>query len=755
MALSLLGAYLYLRYATPVYRSASALLVKGSGSGDDEPVNDRFNQLFVLDHSINIQSEIELIKSKPLMEQVVKKLGLNFQYYSKGKIDDVHHYGDMPFRVDVLELQQPSQEFVLNLHFAPDGSFSLEGDTRRLVFGQPFQTPQGRFVVVKLPNAGLGQAYRAEWWPTGKLAAELTNKLMVVPKGGTGILNLMLEATHPQLAADVLNQLMREYQVATIEDKNETKRQTITFVNDRLQVVSRELDSLTSLLLAYQQEANLLDASGQSAAFLARIDAIDEQARAQDAQVAIARIIENYLQDSRNNFTVVPSSLGLADGTLNSLISAYNLAQLERKNLLDGRVPAGNARVQQMEKSIEQLRLNILEALRNLVSAIRTNTNRINREKNTVTAQARQLPVQEQELLELKRQLEMKQAVFKILMEKREESAISLAATISNIKVVEAAAPAPLPLRPEKGSAKLIALFIGLALPAAFIFIKELLNNKINSRTDLEKLTSAPVLAEIGHTYATELLVARSGNRSMVAEQFRTLRSNLQYVLAGKQGAVILVTSTSSGEGKSFVSANLGAVLAMAGKKNIVLELDIRKPNILQKMGMGRKPGLTNWLVGKVAMESLPVPVEGYDNLDVLPCGAVPPNPSELLLNPRMEELFQYLRSRYDAVVIDTAPVGIVSDALNLARFADTTLYITRQSHTLKKQIGLIEDFASQQKLPALSVVLNDVQHTAALGYYGYGKYGYAYTDGAGYFDPEQAELPAKNMRRFLRKERI
>lgn len=749
-----MGAYLYLRYATPVFQSTSALFVKGSSSEDEGAANDRFSQLFVLDHSINIQSEIELIKSKPLMQKVVDNLGLNFQYYSKGKIDDVHHYGDLPFRVETLMLKDAAQPFALDISFIENESFLVAGDTCRHVFNQPFATPQGRFKLVPTQKGGLSEAYRAEWWPSSMLAGELASQLVVAPKGGTGILNLVLETTHPQLSADVLNQLMHAYQVTTIEDKNETKRQTIAFVNDRLQVVSRELDSLTALLLAYQKQTNLLDPGSQSAAYLARMDAIDEQARTQNAQVAIAKIITAYLSDGRNNFTVVPSTLGLADGTLNTLISAYNLAQLEHKGLLDSKVPVGNARVQQLEKSIEQLRLNILEALRNLVVAIRDSGNRMNREKRAVAGRAQQLPVQEQNLLELKRQLEMKQSVYKILMEKREESAISLAATISNIKVVEAAAPVPLPVRPEKGNAKLLAIFIGLALPAGFIFVKELLNDKINSRADLEKLTSVPILAEVGHTYAEEMLVARPGNRSMVAEQFRTLRSNLQYVVPAKPCPVILVTSTSSGEGKSFVSANLGAVLAMAGKKTIVLELDIRKPNVLQKVGLSRKPGLTNWLVGKVAMEDLPVQVAGYENLDVLPCGAVPPNPSELLLHPQLDTLFQWLRSRYDAIVIDTAPVGIVSDALNLARFADATLYITRQGHTFKRQVKLIADFAVHQKLPALSVVLNDVQLDAAFGYYGYGRYGYAYGGGAGYFDPEQPGGGGNKKRNFLQKEK-
>jgi tyrosine-protein kinase Etk/Wzc len=736
VAATLLGAYLYLRYSTPVYQAAGALLVKGTSSEEGTAGSgDRFSQLFVLDNSINVQSEIELLKSKPLMERVIEKLNINYQYHTKGKISEVHHYKDVPFMLQTLSLNDSAAAFSFEINFNPDGSFSIKGQKGYFRFGQAFALPQGRFALVRIAGSSLGEAYRVDWKPTSTMAANLSAALQVAPKGSTGILNLVLETTHPLLAADVLNQLMREYQVATIEDKNETKRQTIAFVDDRLRVVSRELDSVTSLLLAYQKKNNLIDAEGQSAGYLARIDAFDVQSREQEAQASIARMIEAYLADSRNNFSIVPSSLGLADPTLNTMISAYNVAQLERKALVDGNVPATNARVLQMNSGIEQLRLSILESIRNLKGAYSNAIGRLQQEQGTVRSRVELLPIQEQNLQEIKRQQEMKQAVVKILMEKREESAISLAATISNIKVVEAAAANPQPVRPDRNSIRLIAIALGLALPALVIFILELLNDKVTSRADIEKGTNVPILGEIGHAYNNEAVVVRSGNRGIVAEQFRIVRSNLQYVLATVQRPVILVTSSFSSEGKSFVSTNLGAVMSLAGKRTLILEFDIRKPQILAGLGLGKRPGLTNWLLDKARLEDLPVPVPGFDNLFVLPCGPVPPNPAEMLLHPKMETLFAWVRANYDAVLMDTAPAGIVSDALILSHFADATLYITRQGRTFKKQVEMIDDFARQEKLPRMSVVLNDVRMETAYGYYSYGKYGYGYGEKAGYFE--------------------
>jgi capsular exopolysaccharide synthesis family protein len=245
-------------------------------------------------------------------------------------------------------------------------------------------------------------------------------------------------------------------------------------------------------------------------------------------------------------------------------------------------------------------------------------------------------------------------------------------------------------------------------------------------------------------------MVVKANNRGIVAEQFRIIRSNLQYVLTNIQKPVILVTSSFSGEGKSFVSTNLGAVMALANKKTIILEFDIRKPKVLSHLGIPKQPGITNYLLGSISLEQLPIPVPNYENLFVLACGPVPPNPSELLLDPKIGELFSYLKENFDVVIVDTAPVGMVSDALTLSKFADATLYITRQGHTYKKQITLLDEFHTQRKLPKMSIILNDVKLQTGYGYYGYGRYGYGYgqSSKSGYFSDE--ERPNGFMRKWF-----
>ena len=264
------------------------------------------------------------------------------------------------------------------------------------------------------------------------------------------------------------------------------------------------------------------------------------------------------------------------------------------------------------------------------------------------------------------------------------------------------------------------------------------MNDKVTTRHDIEKITSATILGEVGHSFGKNNLVVTNNSRSVVAEQFRIIRSNLQYVVHNVEKPVVLVTSSFSGEGKSFISTNIGAVMGLAGKRTIILEFDIRKPKILSHLNLPKHPGLTNYLLGKVRLESLPIQVDGQENLFVLPCGPVPPNPAELLLDPKLNDLFDFLRENFDVVIMDTAPVGMVSDALTLSKYANCTLYIVRQGHTYKKQIGLIDSFYREGKLPKISLILNDVKLRSGYGYYGYGRYGYGYGYGSGYFDDDQ-----------------
>ena len=748
LILALLAGYLYLRYTTPVYRSAGALMIRKDNpqGGSGGTGGDQFQQMFVLDNSINIQSEIELIQSRPVMERVVNALELNTSYFSKGNIGETNIYKNSPFKLEVVQLRDSGAAFNLEVQVANDYGFRLGEEEKVIPFGHAFEAGNGTFRLMRTPVPLAVNQYRVTWQPTGAVAGILVEELLVAPKGNTGTVLISLDAAHPQLAADVVNRLMQEYQVVTREDKNETNQRMLQFIDGRLADVQLELDTVTRRLLAYQNAHNIISPESQSNSYFSRVEESDRQLNEHRVQDDIARMIDNYLRNRENNFSLVPSTLGLQDPTLSNLIAAYNVAQMERKALLDGNVPRTNPLVAQKEDQIEQLRVNILESLRNLRRSIAASIANLEQLGSQARSQIRALPAKEQNLAEIKMQQATKQAVLNLLMEKREQTAIALAGTISNMRVVEQAGANNTPVEPNSRNVYLLAFVAGLALPALSIFGLELLNDKVNKRQELEKLTATPIVGEVGHSYSKEALVVKPNTRSMVAEQFRIIRSNLQYFLTSVEKPVLLVTSSFSGEGKSFISTNLGAVMSLANKKTIILEFDIRKPKVLSHLGMPKKPGLTNYMLGKAKAEELTVPVPGYDNLFVLPCGPVPPNPAELLLEPKLDELFVYLKEAFDVIVIDTAPVGMVSDATTLSRFANSTLYIVRQGYTFKKQIRLINEMQVNGQLPKVSVILNDVKANSGYGYYGRGHYGYGY--GAGYFDEE--EKPKNGMMGWL-----
>ncbi|RYY90497.1 MAG: polysaccharide biosynthesis tyrosine autokinase [Chitinophagaceae bacterium] len=737
LVLSLIIAFFYLRYTSPTFQSRGALvLTEDKSSGNS---NDKFAQIFVDDRSKNIQNEIEYLKSKSLMTRVVDTLGLNVQYYAKGKIKQLNVYKNAPFRLQVLGLTDSARSFDLVVNFVNSGSFNLGLDKKKSYqLNQEFSTEDGRFRIVPIGMPSAGSQYSVRYAPVGRAVRSVLGGLTPMNKSGSsGIIILTMEADNASMAADVINELMNQYRLATVEDKNAKTQKTLDFLNGRLAIVNREVDSITRLVNEYQARHHIADAEAQTNNLITRSSATEDKIRDIRLQVGVLDAVAEYLRDRSKIYEKVPFSLDIQDASLQAQIQVFNTLQAERKKLIsDDNVPPAHPMVKQVESQLEKNRIFIIESLNNVRRAYLANIGQLQQANASIAGEMSTLPAKQQGLAELKQALQTKADLFKFLNEKKEETAISLAATISNTRVLEQAEVSKAPVRPTSGKVRGIALLIGLMIPLLFVLVLEIMDDKITSRNDIERHTAATVLGEIGHAGAEDTLVVKPRSRSFIAEQVRIVRSNLQYVLTdippGK-APVLLITSSFSGEGKSFVSTNIGAVMALAGKRTVILEFDVRKPKILSGLGITKKPGLTNFMLGKSGIEELLVPVEGVENLFVLPCGPVPPNPAELLLDKKLDELFEYLTTHYDFLVMDTAPVGMVGDAMTLARFVDTTLYIVRQGVTHKKQLEMVNDFFLSGKLPKMNIILNDVKLRAGYGYYGYGRYGYGYGYGGSY----------------------
>jgi len=738
VALTLFAAFVYLRYTVPIYRVGSSMLIKTEQQGGGRP--DKFEDMFLNDRNQNIQSEIEILKSKPLMQRVVDSLHLQFSYYAKGKIKTVNIYKQTPFKLTALQIEDSTRGFTMKVKFINDNQFRINGEKKNFSFGQVFKNKDGVFSLSRNPFGVVNSEYNIVWSPTSSAARAYAGALQIIPKTpGTGILGMSMMTPNPQLGADILNKLMEEYDRYTILKKQESSDKKLAFIDDRLSETGHKLDSVSQALLNYKVNNNIIDADKQSESYFSNLSESDKAIIQQTLEKMKAEFVEAYLKDKRNEYSKVPSTLMLEDATFSALVTEYNKVQFERQNLIESQIPETNPSVSEKTAELEKLRTSILENLKNIKASISSEIALMQRKSDFNQSELRQIPAKTKEQEEIERNKLVLENLYKILQETQLQTAISRASTISNSEIIDRAYPSSVPVKPNKKAIRILAVLLGLGLPALFIFIGEILNDKVTTRFDIERLTSAPILGEIGHSYSNNVLIVNKTTRSMVAEQFRIIRSNLQYII-NKEKSVILVTSSYSGEGKSYITTNMGAVLALAGKKTVILEFDIRKPKLLSGLGIAKGPGITNYLVGKAKLEDLIRQVPDQANLFILGCGPVPPNPAELLLDQRVEQMFEWLRENFDIVLVDTAPVGMVSDAMTLSKFADSTLYLVRQGHTFKKQVALIDEFYQANKLPKLSIIVNDVKLKPGYGYYGYGRYGYGYGYGYGsYYEEETA----------------
>ena len=743
VALCLLGAYLYLRYTTPIYRVTGTLIFKQQEQSRGGKFDDIFNAKNVSD----VQSEIEILKSQPLMERVVESVKLQTSYFAVGKIKTLNIYTDCPFRLNIIKLTDSFSSFKMNFTFPTENEFRINKESEKFKFGDVFGNSYGLFSLTKVYNGVKGKEFNVEWKSTQEQASMYAPIVRVAPKiAGSSIYNIQIDYTNSALAADIVNNLMLRYKDASIDDKNATIIQRLDYIITQLIRIDRDLDSIEAKRIVYINENNLSGYESQLESFFEIQTRSDEAIQNQKQQLVIIDIMTAYLKDTMNNFEKTPSSLSLSDETLGTMVVAYNQMQLERKKMLEQKIPEENPQIQAKNAELEKLRTSILESLKNVKIAYNSAIDDFYKRGTAAIYKQKEMPAKIQRLLEMERERDSKLALYKFLQEQREETAMQQAATVSSSKVLSVAYPTNTPIKPNRRAIQLLAIILGLGLPAMYIFFQEIINDKISTRYDIEKLTDAAVLGEVGHSYSSTSMIVSKTNRSMVSEQFRIIRSNLQYVLNKVEKPVIMITSSFSAEGKSFITTNLGGVMALAGKKTVMLEFDIRKPKLFSGMKLNSKQGITNFLVGKAEMADLPVKIPGYENLYGISCGPVPPNPAELLLDSRMEEMFKWLKENFDVVLIDTAPVGMVSDAMTLGKFADTTLYIVRQGYTYKKQISLIDEFYHGNRLPKISIIINDVKLKPGYGYYGYGRYGYGYGYGGGYYEIEQGQDTPKRI---------
>lgn len=747
VAFTLVGAYIKLRYSTPIYSVSSKLLVsqpQSLGGGE------KFDDIFMMQRSDKLSDEIEIIKSRSMATRVVKSLGLQKQIYNKGKIRSTILYPDYPFNFDIINVADSAAGFGVLITLLPNSQFTINDQPKKYFYNEQVNLPSVNFRITgtnRNPSSFASNEFVVSWAPAENIAAGISGGIGVTRVNDfANVLQLSYQTENVQLGADILNQYMKEYQQANLQDKREIAAKTLTFIDDQLKAVFNELGGVEQNLKNYREKNRVINPEAQSEMFFGELAETNRVMAEHEVKSKITNYLTNYVSDAANKYKIIPSMLGIEEPTLLQQVTEFNKLQLERETALKTTAP-NNPRMEILETAIEKLRNDMVENLRNLQNTEQFALESIRSKNQQADRMISSIPSKEKQLLEVTRQQSILQELYQYLLQKKLETAIGSASTISNIKAVEPAMANGIPIGPNKKGLYILAIAIGIAIPAAIIFIREYLNDKVSSKQEIEQLTKTPILGEIGHAEENNVLVVTKNNRRFLAEQFRIIRSNLQYILPNVQKPVLLVTSSFSGEGKSFISTNLGSVLALSGKRTVILEFDIRKPKILKGLGLYERKGLTNFIVGSISLNEVIHPVPDVENLFVIPCGPVPPNPAEMLLHEKIDQLFSELRNQFDAIIIDSAPVGLVSDAITLGKYADGTIYIVRHNYTLKNHIQIIDEIYENKKLPHPSIIINDITVRGGYGYYGYGTYGYGYGYGVNGSGESYFESSAKKSR--------
>jgi capsular exopolysaccharide synthesis family protein len=718
------GIY-YFRYTAPKYEASTSLMVISNFAKVSDVIEDALKGK----QEINLTNEILYLSSESLMARNVLKNNFNIYYFRKGKLLNIDIYNSAPFILEPQKITDDNFSFSFNIKtldssggdftYGPDNSlklFSFKWDSPFRINGQTFVLEAKRKTFANEPE------YIVQWKPVGLVTSELLKYLTVKaldPK--SNVIELSLITENLQKGVDVLNGLFEEFNLSDIEDRTNLSKSTVQFIDNRLLNISGELKGVEGNLEDYQGSQDLVDIKGQSTQSMENSNTLSKTIKDINVQKGIVSMISDYFSNSDNNGKLVPSSLGLNDATLSLLITQYNELQLKKQR--ETPVVAPNSTVMQdLNTQLDNLKRSILESLNSIGKNLDFQANNFEQQNSQYKNFLSTIPHNERILQEIKRKQGVTEGLYLYLLQKREEAAIS--STASNVAHYKQLDPASGegPVEPKLSNILLYTTLLGFAIGFGFIYFRDILNDRVDNLYDIRKRTSIPILGEIRHIPKRKKQAISVLGKSMAGEEFRVLRTNISFILKKKGDKTILVTSSMSGEGKSFISFNLAAVCAMPGKKVALLEFDTRNPSFGDRLTVNGEIGLTDFITGnKKILGEIYQTVAEIPSLHIYPCGPLPTNSADLLLMKSVTDLFEILKAEYDYIIINTPPAGLVSDAFILGKFADLSLFIIRQRFTLKKQVHFANDLSASKKLNDINLVFNDLISNEKYTYYGYG----------------------------------
>lgn len=747
---ALAGAFFYLKTLTPLYTVNSSILIKSDGKsgGSDELTN----LGFVSSSTQSFDNELQILRSRTLLKKVVTSLDLYVNYTIPGSFRPTEIYKQSPVKVWITpEEADQMKSAKVDLHFQQNQLHEVtvthsSGEWSKSIDRLPtvFSTPIGVFTfseadTLTTQNTEVPDLIQATITSPTEVAATYNSRLLVSGTNkNTTIAQLIVTDSQVDRGIDFLNRLVQLYNEEGNNDKNEVAAKTAEFIDERINIINHELGTTESELASFKQHAGVVDITADATQAAGEQASYERAYAENEVQISLVEHLKNHILNEASQYEVLPANIGLNNNDLNNVVQNYNEMLVERQRLLRTS-HENNPAVQSLNASIEIMRNSVMAAIQTAEKGLQINRQALKAQTRKFAGKVSDAPVQEKEYLSMSRQQEIQANLYLMLLQKREENNITLASTANNARVIDE----PLTggqIFPTPSQTYILALVLGLALPVCVLLVIGLLQFRIKTRADVERLTKLPIIGDIPLTDETKdgAIVVRENRNELMEEVFRSIRTNLQYMLSEGQ-EVILFTSTTSGEGKSFTAGNLASSFAFMGKKVVIVGLDIRKPGLNKVFQLSHKGvGISQYLADPQHTDLLSLCQKSTisDNLYILPGGEIPPNPTELVARPALDQAMSILREHFDYVILDTAPIGMVTDTQLIARVADLSVYVCRSNYTIKSEFKLVNALKEEGKLPHPCVVINgiDMDKRETGSYYGYGKYGkYGYGKKYGY----------------------
>ncbi len=742
VAICYVAAHFYLKYSTPVYTASVKILIRES----NQRGNSEMQAMGEISNSSGFNNELEIISSAAISERVVRNLKLYTTYSKEGKIVDHELYKNSPVLVDIAENRLSDLRTSINLVVTRKGkgihvdgaiggnakenpTFSKDIATLPATISTAagpiilqknpgFEMDDKRLFISILPLEGTGRAY--------------AGKVKAVNAGRNTVASISVTETQPARAIDFLNELVNSYNMDADETKNEVATKTENFIKDRLEIIRKELDVTESDIENFKKQNNMINLPNNATWAFSSSNEFQRKQVDMQTQMTLVKSLLDYLKNPENAFHIIPSNLGISNSHFTSEVTAYNANVMKRNRLLKSGSET-NPTIVKLTEDMEAQWPVLSYTLEALYNDLKVQKNTIDEQYAIFNSKVSQTPTQERILTNITRQQEIKAGLYLMLLQKREQNFISLASTATKARMIDSPQVGGR-IAPKDQQIKMMAIAIGALFPIAILYLLSLLRYRIEGREDVERLTKIPILSDIPLANklekGTRTIVVSENSNNIMEETFRGLRTNLRFVLTAEE-KVIACTSCIPGEGKTFVATNLAMSMALLGKRVIIVGLDVRKPRLVNLFELpSTKQGITSFLLEDKADFAL---LEEHifhgvknANLDVLPAGIIPPNPAELLSRHLLDEAIDYLRQSYDYIILDTPPIGLVSDTLDIGRVADATLFVTRADYSIKANFEMINAIKRENKLPKVNLVLNGIDLTKRRYgyYYGYGKYG-------------------------------